>query len=866
MERRFGERCEIVSGRDIVEWCGKMRNRGEWSSFSWIVSLESARHPDVNKVLSDMQPPIDVVVVDEAHRMRNLQTLQHRLGRTLSECAEAMVLLTATPVQTSLENLFRLLNILDSSEFQDHRLFEDQCRANQPVVRAAAAIRSSPPAVKTAIGALNELKKSPFTRELTKSDYFSDLLHRCQKTRNQDREALVALQQDILELSLTGKIISRTRKSEVMPNRSVRSATTVRFRLSPTEQRFYDLVGKHSQSVRPGHAGWGQVRAATQHFRAAASCIPAAAGKFQFGRAIIEGILSEFEDDDEGESALGEESFVRDSDDEKRIRDIEAAVEKLAEKDTKYEHLRKALNEIWDKDENSKSLPRKVVLFAFFKPTLGYLQKRLNDDGIASRLISGDIPIRDRGAIIEEFANDPNIRVLLSSEVGSEGIDLQFASTVVNYDLPWNPMVVEQRIGRIDRIGQASPRLVILNMVAEKTIEDRILNRLYERIGIFEQSIGEIEPILGKTVPVEELILKALRGELTPAEQEIQAEQSADAMKDQQLKAVELANNTDSLLAADQAFLDEIETLIGRRRIPSETELFEYISEFLKERFPGSRFPKGILDTVAEIRTPERVGRLVQDACAADPEGARFGRTLETGPAKMTFNQDAALKHANTELVHARHPIVRMVTNEMDKQGDVRARAFALMLNQSDLGDHPKRPEGEFAFEVHLFDVKGVRPRVSLLPIFIDDQFRLLDEHQAESLFLSMLSAAKPLEERLKMDPKRLADLSLALERALQTRRSETEKREDRLNFVRLERRRATISTSLDHRVNEAKRREQSLLDRQAPEFSIRMARAKLKRAERERESRLKDLDKSMANDLETERLAAGVLQISNVP
>ena len=74
--------------------------------------------------------------------------------------------------------------------------------------------------------------------------------------------------------------------------------------------------------------------------------------------------------------------------------------------------------------------------------------------------------------IIDTFCNNSEMDVLLSSEVGSEGLDLQAASVVVNYDLPWNPMVVEQRIGRLDRIGQASDTIVILNLVAAGTIAD----------------------------------------------------------------------------------------------------------------------------------------------------------------------------------------------------------------------------------------------------------------------------------------------------------------------------------------------------------------------------------------------------------
>jgi SNF2 family DNA or RNA helicase len=99
--------------------------------------------------------------------------------------------------------------------------------------------------------------------------------------------------------------------------------------------------------------------------------------------------------------------------------------------------------------------------------------------------------------ILAEFRSPEGPSVLLSSEVGSEGIDLQFARFLVNYDLPWNPMKVEQRIGRIDRLGQAADAIFIVNLVLEETVEDRILERLYQRIGIFRESLGDLEDILG---------------------------------------------------------------------------------------------------------------------------------------------------------------------------------------------------------------------------------------------------------------------------------------------------------------------------------------------------------------------------------
>ena len=591
MERRFGERFEIVSGRRIATLRKNLESHGELERFSWIVSLESARSPDVVHFLEDVQPALDIVVVDEAHRMRNPETQQHRLGKALSACAENMILLTATPVQTGLDNLFRLLNILDESEFQDGVLFQEQCSANRPIVRAAAAVRANPPAVEIAISALEQLKTNHYTRPLTQTDYFANLLERCKHAQSIDRDALVALQRDINELSLTGSIVSRTRKAEVIPDRTLRSPTVVSVKFTPKERAFYDSVAHLCSVIRPDLSGWGQALAALQAFRATASCIPAAARQFRDklarGQLILEGLSQAF-DDEQSENNSSLSSLLSRKIREK-TKEITIALEHLTEDDTKYEQLRDALQQIWQEDRSVGRPLRKVVLFAFFKPTLDYLKERLEEDCVRSRLINGDIPIPERENRINEFASDPVVQLLLSSEVGSEGLDLQFASVLVNYDLPWNPMLLEQRIGRIDRIGQEASRVVIINLVASETIEDRILYVLYERIGIFRESIGEIDQILGD--PVEKLAADAIRGDLTEQEQLSLAQDSADAWRDERLKAEGLANETDSLMAADQSFLDEIEGLIGRRRVPSQVELHAYVSDYLASKFAGSRFP-----------------------------------------------------------------------------------------------------------------------------------------------------------------------------------------------------------------------------------------------------------------------------------
>ena len=150
----------------------------------------------------------------------------------------------------------------------------------------------------------------------------------------------------------------------------------------------------------------------------------------------------------------------------------------------------------------------RVMIFSTFRGTLRYLEKELRASGFSLALMYGPTPARDvdcrrgeksRERIAKEF-RDGEFQILLASEVAGEGLDFEHCSFVINYDLPWNPMRVEQRIGRCDRIGQQSEKVYVGNLASVGTIEERILTRLFERLEIFERALGGLEVILGEAI------------------------------------------------------------------------------------------------------------------------------------------------------------------------------------------------------------------------------------------------------------------------------------------------------------------------------------------------------------------------------
>ena len=178
-----------------------------------------------------------------------------------------------------------------------------------------------------------------------------------------------------------------------------------------------------------------------------------------------------------------------------QIAEVLRQAEALDPTDPKLEAVRRVVRE-------KVQLPnRRVMLFSTFRHTLTYLLDKLNRDAVRVGLIHGDISDEDRRETRRRFElagdNPDALDVLLILEVGMEGLDYQFCDCIVNYDLPWNPMRIEQRIGRIDRRGQASEKIRIVNIITPGTVDADIYNRCLLRIGIFERELGASDEILG---------------------------------------------------------------------------------------------------------------------------------------------------------------------------------------------------------------------------------------------------------------------------------------------------------------------------------------------------------------------------------
>ena len=855
LETKFDEKFEKVTGRDLLAQARRMASGQEPDPFRWIVSYESVRSEDIRRELEATQLPLDVLIADEAHRMRNPESLQHRIGAVLSICADAAVFLSATPVMNRLEDLWNLLKLLSPEEFGVWQVFRERVESARFILAAQRALAVQPPRLSEARSQVERFADAMADGHRP-GQFLKSVQDRLETTPASRRE-LIELQADVGRLSPIGHIVSRTRKADAVIDRPERVAHWQHVELNAVEREIYDSVQALCREAgMGGSTPWGFEMSLLMAYRATASCIPAAIDYFSDKLKTTSCIdLEDFEEESESlpdaEAVSAWSGPIR-----TRFREIVDLYRSAEPSDSKLDSLLVTLQEIWADDDAHSRPRRKVVIFSFFRGTLNYLHRRLTQRGLVNRRIHGGIPISEREAAIEEFLKHQDIAVLLTSEVGGEGIDLVQASVVINYDLPWNPMVVEQRIGRVDRIGQDAKRIIVRNFVVKGSVEERVLSRLLAKIAIFLQTIGDLEPIIGERI--DRLTKQALRGELSEEEIERRVEEEAAILDRTRLDALEVLSQADGLLASDQALIDEIEALTGERQIPSHEELFLFLNKFFEEFYPGCQLP---LDSTSSIVSVDLSGLAVDMLRAGDELGLeiiQFARELVKGPVELTLSRDAGLRRPRAVIVHLQHPLAKFSVWKLSKAGTQQKIAFRLAIQDNLL------PPGRYAFLIESVDVLAHRPSTRLASIFAsrDDDRVLTNPDVTTPVLVAMLRSGTDvhIDQPSAEETTRLKDRLVG---GLQSLLAEWEARESKLEAARQERLRSSQLAVLQFRLKRAEERVRNLKASQAAEFPVRMADAKLAIAKREYTEFLDAVPPSTWGGISHREVAVGLLTVT---
>jgi superfamily II DNA or RNA helicase len=686
-------------------------------SFAMIAGYEGLRPPKTAnlsrgnarsqyaQLLSDAEPDddgalYDLVIMDEAHYARNQETATNRLVRALNACASNLIFLTATPIQISDDNLFQILRLVDPDRFGDAEIFARLIQSNEPIVRAYRALLNPTIGTQDARAALEIARSGNHKADPVVLAALEEL-DRCEKLSPERR---VALARSIERISVLAPSMTRSRKKDVLENRVIRDPMVIRVILSPAERKVYDEITKaviEQAGLLKDRDIVGRFALITRQ-RQMASSINAALRVISKTINIKEALFEDF-----GQVADDESIEDTDEDDEAPIiQAVSAGLGGLKQiPDSKFEALKTILRE-----RIAINPKEKFVLFSYFRETLSYLAERLQREGVKHFKIQGGMG-DEKWTVLNGFRDEDGPSILLSSEIGSEGIDLQFCRVLINYDLPWNPMKIEQRIGRLDRLGQEAERIQIFNFAIDETIEERILLRLHERVGVFERSLGDVEQILGQDVY--KLVLDLFRDGLSDQQREVQAEFNIQAIAQRTHQVEEMENEAGNLVAFSDYILSEVRTSRDLGRFIEPSAIWTFICELLAERYAGTR--------IEALPNHEGASRLTLSADAkadfsqflANTPSLRLTRLAEHG---ATVNVTSDPRWNGTlrpppETLDATHPLVLWM-REIIKENS--ASIYPVSAVRLDLDKASGVKPGSYVYVIDRFSFRGLRRETKL--------------------------------------------------------------------------------------------------------------------------------------------------------
>ncbi|WP_226680020.1 DEAD/DEAH box helicase [Sutcliffiella horikoshii] len=401
----------LVPASLVSQWAIELNQKfyipaiGQKKSYVWeqcdvvVSSIDTAKRSPHREIINSLE--YDMVIIDEAHKLKNNKTKNYEFVQNLKK--KFCLLLTATPIQNKVEEIFNLVSLLKPGHLGSESNFTEVFRAKD--------------------------------RKLENDDYLKELVN---------------------------KVMIRNRRGDTgidWPKRNVESCI---IEFSKEEQDLYDAINQLKTD-------------------------PYVPITSQFSIMTLQ-----------REACSSREAVYY---------TVKNMIERKQQENPHYQPTQGLLN-IFEKIDlvgrNSKAekvleliqkVNDKVIIFTEYRATQMYLQWFLKQNGITSVPFRGGFKRGKKDWMRELFKN--HVQVLIATEAGGEGINLQFCNHIINYDLPWNPMRLEQRIGRIHRLGQERD-VNIYNFATSNTVEEHILKLLYEKINLFERVIGELDDILTK--------------------------------------------------------------------------------------------------------------------------------------------------------------------------------------------------------------------------------------------------------------------------------------------------------------------------------------------------------------------------------
>jgi superfamily II DNA or RNA helicase len=681
LKDRFEENF-IVIDRGLL---GAHYGENVWERYNQIItSMDFAKREDILPSLGPAR--FDLVVVDEAHKMsayaygdKVTKTDRYRLGEVLSKVADPHLLfLTATPHKGDPENFRLFIDLLEPGFF-----------ATSEMLRESIINKDNPLFIRRMKEDLKDFEGRPL----------------------------------------------------FLP----RYVKTVGFRLSDEEKKLYNDVSRYV-SEQYNRALWNERRRGIAFAlvilqRRLASSTYAILKSLERRKRrledIIEGVerttapdrafdIEEVEEMSEQDRWKAEELWETLSVAENRqeldseiktlgelIEQAKAIIQK--ESEVKVSQLRKTMGEL-----NSKFPGTKILIFTESKDTLEYLEKKIRSWGYSVNVIHGGMGLEERVEAERVFKNET--QVMVATEAAGEGINLQFCNLMINYDLPWNPNRLEQRMGRIHRYGQTK-EVFVFNLIATDTREGQVLSKLFDKL-------EEIKNAL-QSEKVFDVISEVLYGK-NLSQLMLEAAASARSM-DEILKELDIKVDEDYIRRVREDLGESLATrYIDYTRLREMAEkarenrlIPEYTEAFFKKAFEkaGGKYHERKDRFLAIESIPFEIRQIAED----DSFKKRFGAMMRSYP-KITFDKDIGFKTPDSDFVSFGHPLFEAVLEWVDKTISPDLKKGSVFIDpEGKLDGYIVFFEGEvrdgtgavagkslfaYYYEPHSGDVKSISPTI----------------------------------------------------------------------------------------------------------------------------------------------------------
>lgn len=618
-----------------------------------ITSIDFAKMEDILPSIAAAH--FDLIVVDEAHKMsayrygeKTEKTDRYRLGEVLSGITNHLLFLTATPHKGDPENFRLFLDLLEPGFFASNEMVQESIRnKDNPLFirRIKEDLKNFegeplflPRQVKTIpfnLGADSPNEKNLYN-ELSR--YVNTQYN---KVLTKDKKRNVAFALVILQRRLASSTYALLRSLERRKKRLEELLKGADRNKQPEAVFDYDVVEDMTEQERWREESIWETLSVAENRE-----------ELEKEIKIIEGLIS-------------------------------LAINIIQEEEEiKLKELRKSLKELSSRYTEKKD--RKILIFTESRDTLEYLEKKIKEWGFSTNIIHGGMKLEDRINAEAIFKNETE--VMVATEAAGEGINLQFCNLMINYDIPWNPNRLEQRMGRIHRYGQQK-EVFVFNLVAEDTREGRVLNRLFSKLEEIKQALGSDKVF---DVLSEVLYNKNLS--------QLLMEAAANARNiDDILKEIEITVDEDYISKVKENLGETLATrYIDYTRIKEMAQqakehrlIPEYTENYFKKAFikAGGKF-KERKDRFLSIESiPLDIRKIAEE----ENFKKSYGQVLKKY-SKITFDKEVAFKTSDAEFISFGHPLFEAVMTWIE------AYLMDCLINGATFIDPDRRLNGYILF------------------------------------------------------------------------------------------------------------------------------------------------------------------------